>query len=336
MFNKVYVEQNLLDSERVQKILVAIKEPSPIVIENYADWWGRAKKPYLQKREQLNLFLAQKKGQKLKLAPEAYGLAGEPHYYFIHAYNCIYECQYCYLQGYFNTPDLVWFVNHEEILQDMLDVLNANKSSERVWFHAGEFSDSLALSHLTMELPIYHQFLKMNPKARMELRTKSVNIRELKKLTPLSNLITSFSLSAPEQARSFDLKTPSIELRLQAMSELARQQYPVAAHFDPIVYHPQLMQELDCLIQQMKDQGLLAVLEYISLGVVRFTKDVYREVQKNYPYSALIKQNFIYPKDGKIRYPRVVRERLLLQIKQKLINQGMEPEKIYLCMEEES
>lgn len=335
MFNKVYVEKELQASERVQKILSAIKETSPIIIDSFSDWWGRAKKPYLQKRDQLNLFIASKKGQKLKLAPDAYGLSGEPHYYFIHAYNCIYECQYCYLQGYFNTPDLVWFVNHEEILQEMSDCLLKNSELSRVWFHAGEFSDSLALSHLTMELPIYHQFLQLNPRATMELRTKSVNIRELKKLSPLKNLITSFSLSSPDQARTFDLKTPNIGQRLQAMLELSQKGFPIAAHFDPIIYHPQLLDEIEDLIQLMKTKELLVCLEYISLGVVRFTKDVYREVQKNYPQSSLLNQNFIYPKDGKIRYPRVLRQKLLLQIKQLLVNQGVAAEKIYLCMEEE-
>ena len=44
--------------------------------------------------------------QLVKETPAAYGLSGEPHYYFIHSYNCLYECDYCYLQGYFHSPDL--------------------------------------------------------------------------------------------------------------------------------------------------------------------------------------------------------------------------------------
>lgn len=335
MFNKIYVEKDVFNHPRVQDILRSLNSQDPIEIEDFADWWGRAKKPYLQKRDQLNLFIAQKKGQKIKLAPDAYGLKGEPHYYFVHAYNCIYECQYCYLQGYFNTPDLVWFVNHEEIIQDMRTCLDQNANSNRVWFHAGEFSDSLALSHLTKELPVYHHFLESNTQAIMELRTKSVNIRELLKLKPLGNLITSFSLSAPDQAKSYDLKTPSLVLRLKAMQELAQNKYPIAAHFDPLIYHPKLLEELNALIGQMKDFNLLTNLEYISIGVVRFTKEVYREVQKNYPQSSLLQQNFIYPKDGKIRYPKILRQSLLLELKQLLISHGVLADKIYLCMEEE-
>jgi spore photoproduct lyase len=154
MWNEVYVENKIKDHPRVQSILGKLRK-DPLYIERYDDLWGRSRKPYLHKRDQLNLFLARKEGQLLKLAPDAYGSAGEPHYYFIHAYNCIYECQYCYLQGYFNSPDIVLFINHEEILQEMQATLEKHQG-QKVWFHAGEFSDSLALTHLTGELDLYH------------------------------------------------------------------------------------------------------------------------------------------------------------------------------------
>ena len=138
MWNEVYVENSIRDHKRVISILQKLKK-DPIIIGKYDEIWGRSKKPYLQKRDTLNIFLARKEGQLLKLAPDAYGSAGEPHYYFIHAYNCIYECQYCYLQGYFNTPDIVLFINHEEIISEMEKALQQHKG--KVWFHAGEFSD---------------------------------------------------------------------------------------------------------------------------------------------------------------------------------------------------
>ena len=37
------------------------------------------------------------------------------------------------------------------------EIINAGK---KIWFHAGEFSDSLALSHLTQEVEVYYDFLK--------------------------------------------------------------------------------------------------------------------------------------------------------------------------------
>ncbi len=332
MWNEVYLEKNLEHHPRALSILEKIKK-TPLLIESYDDLWGRSKKPYLQKRDTLNLFLARKNGQLLKKAPDAYGSAGDPHYYFIHAYNCIYECQYCYLQGYFNTPDIVLFINHEEIIEQMQKTLDEHPEGD-VWFHAGEFSDSLALTHLTGELELYHEFCEKNPRAIIELRTKSVNTRELEKLKPLTNLIVSFSLSPKDIAKRVDLKTPSVEGRLKAMTLLQKKGWEIACHFDPIIYEDHFQEKYQELLLSMKELGLNTHLKYLSLGVVRFTKDVYRETEKNYPDSVIHTGPMVNSFDGKVRYHRPMRMWMMNSVKEAAISAGVNADSIYLCMEE--
>jgi spore photoproduct lyase len=332
MWNEIYLEASIQDHPRVQTILSKLKK-TPILLDRYDDLWGRSKKPYLQKRDTLNLFLAKKSGQLLKEAPDAYGSAGEPHYYFIHAYNCIYECQYCYLQGYFNSPDIVLFINHEEIINEMKRTL-ALYPDKKVWFHAGEFSDSLALTHLTGELELYHKFCQENPRAIIELRTKSVNTKELEKLSPLPNLMVSFSLSPQVMAKKVDLKTPSTEARLRAMQGLMEQGHEVAAHFDPIVYEDHFKQRYQELLERMMEMGLTEKLQYLSLGVVRFTKEVYRETERNYPDSLIHTGPMVKSFDGKVRYHRPMRLWMMNSIKELALSSGIGPSKVYLCMEE--
>lgn len=334
MWNEVYVEEGVRDLPRVKQIIERIGK-HPIYLENYSELWGRSKKPYLHKRDTLNLFIAKKEGQLLKLAPDAYGKGGEPHYYFIHAYNCIYECQYCYLQGYFNSPDIVLFINHEDILGEMQSVLR-NHPDKRVWFHAGEFSDSLALSHLTGELSLYHEFCRKNPEAIIELRTKSVNTREIEKLPPLPNFIVSFSLSPESISKKIDLKTPGLRARLEAMKRLNEQGHKLAAHFDPIIFVDDFKESYLDLLQRMKDANIIHELSYLSLGVVRFTKDVYREVEKNYPNSIIHTGPIVKSFDGKVRYHRPLRMWMMSTIKELAISLGVKPERIYLCMEEDA
>lgn len=334
MWNEIYVEEEIKDHPRVNSIVSKLKK-TPLYIPRFDDIWGRSKRPYLQKRDSLNLFLARKQGQLLKLTPDAYGSEGAPHYYFIHAYNCIYECQYCYLQGYFNTPDIVLFINHEEIISEMESTLKKHPGA-RVWFHAGEFSDSLAQTHLTGELELYHEFCKNHPDAVIELRTKSVNIKELEKLTPLPNFIISFSLSPEEMARRIDLKTPSVKGRLQVMSQLTKAGFSIAAHFDPIIYEDKFSTRYEALLKNMNDLGITSSLKYLSLGVVRFTKDVYREVERNYPDSVIHSGPMVKSFDGKVRYHRPMRMWIMNTIKDLSIKAGIKPEIIYLCMEEDA
>jgi spore photoproduct lyase len=69
--------------------------------------------------------------------------------------------------------------------------------------------------------------------------------------------------------------------------------------------------------------------------VVRFTKDVYHQVQQNYPKSSLLASEFSKSFDQKIRYPRPMRLWMLHKVKDMLIKAGMKEERVYLCMEED-
>jgi spore photoproduct lyase len=332
MYKNIFVEKQITDHPRVKHITDKLKSAQLHSISKVEDYWGRVKKPYLQKRTEFNLYIGEKRGQLVKRAPDAYGVIGLDHYYFIHTYNCIYECQYCYLQGYFNTPDMVIFINHEEILTEIENIINTN-SNPSIWFHAGEYSDSLALSHLTNELELYFDFFKNNPSHYLELRTKSVNIRELKKLKALDNIITSFSLAPAQVAKEIDLKTPGVKTRIKAMQELQELGHPLGIHFDPIYYFNDFAVAYEELIIDMADKLDFSKVHYVSLGVVRFTKDVYREFSKNYPESNLLKANMKKSFDGKVRYQRPMRLWMMNKVKQLLINHGMQEDKIYLCME---
>lgn len=338
MFEKIFIEEHLKESSKVLDLIKRFPSSELKFIKKVEDVFGRVKKPYLQKRTNLNLFIGEKKGQLVKLAPPAYGLSGEPHYYFVHAYNCIYECDYCYLQGYFQSPDIVIFINHEEIGNEIKRIANEfakTNPGEKIWFHAGEYSDSLALTHLTGELPHYFDLFKELPNAYLELRTKSVNIKELKKLTPHQNIVISFSLAPEHRTKKNDLKTPSLKARLNAISELYDLGFRIGLHFDPIIYDD----KIETSYRELIDQTTLALpaeaVEYISIGVVRFTKNVYHQVLKNYPESDYLTDDFVKSFDNKMRYNKPMRMWILGKVKSLLIDAGIPEERVYECMEEE-
>jgi len=333
MFDKIFIEEKYLEHPQVIKVKKLFPKAPIIQISKIEDYFQKAKKPYLQKRETLNLFLGEKKGQLVKQAPSAYGLSGEPHYYYVHAFNCIYECTYCYLQGYFHSPDIVLFLNHEEIKNEMKQILTLHPQ-KNVWFHAGEYSDSLALSHVSGELEHYYPFFKENQNAILELRTKSVNIRNLLKLTPLPNMIVSFSLSPDNRIKKTDLLTPPLFHRLKAMQKLKNQGFKLAIHFDPIIMSDDVIFLYKELIESIDSYINIPSIEYISLGVVRFTKDVFTSVKKNYPEADFLSSTFITSFDQKVRYSRPVRNYLLQEIKNILLIHQVHEDKIYLCMEE--
>ena len=336
MFSKIYVEQDIQDCEYTKRILNFFKNVPTEKIEKYSEIFNKYKKPYLQKRNNLNLFVAKKQGSLLKDAPDAYGLSGEPHYYYVHAYNCIYECDYCYLQGYFSSPDLVLFTNHNEILETIENKIKEHiiKNKNGIWFHAGEYSDSLALSHITGELENYHKLFKRYPQAFLELRTKSANIAEIKKLDPLNNLIISFSLSPQKQVKTHDLKTAPLKARLNAIKELHRLGHPIGIHLDPIIIDENTKNDYIELLDQLNDAIALREVDYISVGVVRFSKEVFSQVKQNYPNSKYLYSELVKGKDGKFKYPRPLRRWVLNTVKSLCVERGANEKSVYLCMED--
>lgn len=338
MFEKIFIEEHLENHPKVMELKIKFSDSEFKLIKKVEDVFGRVKKPYLQKRSNLNLFIGEKKGQLVKPAPPAYGLSGEPHYYFVHAYNCIYECNYCYLQGYFQSPDIVLFINHDEIGAEITRISQEfalNSPGKKIWFHAGEYSDSLALTHLTGELPHYFRLFKNLPNAYLELRTKSVNIKELIKEEPADNIVISFSLAPEHRVKINDLKTPGLKARLTAIRELHEKGFRIGIHLDPIIYDDKVVESYTELIRSLSLVLPLEAIAYISIGVVRFTKNVYHQVMKNYPDSDFLADDFVKSFDNKIRYNRPTRLWLLGKVKALLIEAGAVEEKIYECMEDE-
>ncbi|MDH4468577.1 MAG: hypothetical protein QE271_11000 [Bacteriovoracaceae bacterium] len=331
---KIIYETRSLNSPITQRVFKQFSHLPHIEIENLNDHWGRVKKPYLEKRTDLHLYLGVRPAPHIKLAPDAYGISRnqehEPHYYFIHAYNCVYECEYCYLQGHFQTPDLVLFVNHDDILKSIEEQIQL---TPHAWFHAGEFSDSLALSSLTQEWREYFELFQRYPSAQLELRTKSHNIQSIINLTPAPNIHVTFSLSPEKASATYDLKTPSLLKRLDAIKKLVGHGFTIGIHFDPIIIETNTQAQYEELILSLKNVLPDTQLSYLSLGVVRFTDNVWAQVKKNYPDSPLMAQTLIESFDNKWRSPRPIRTWHLGKIREQLLNFGYSNDKIYFCME---
>ncbi len=333
-FEHVFVEKQLRNDPYAKALLQKLKHLPVTEIESYDSTWGKVRVPYLDKRKGLKVFIAKKKGQLIKQTPPAYGTSDGIHYYFIHAYNCPYECQYCYLQGYFQTPHLVFFVNHDEILDEMQKVVDQEKSQQNIWFHAGEFSDSLALSHLTNELPTYWKFFLKNPQSFLEIRSKSANISALLELPSAPNIICSFSFSGPDQIQRYEKGTAPFKARLSSLEKLAKMGHSIAIHFDPLVYQEHWREDFTKALNALATRGLVSKIRYCSLGVIRFPQDIAQQVEKNYSDSDLFNSPMETSSSGMKRYPYPLRRAFLREIYQLCLSSGFQERQLYFCMED--
>ncbi len=69
----------------------------------------------------------------------------------------------------------------------------------------------------------------------LEIRIKSHNIKNLLELKPIENLLVSFTFSPQEVIARYELKTSSLEYRIEAAKKLQEKWYSLGIRFDPII-----------------------------------------------------------------------------------------------------
>ena len=115
MVSRVYVEAEIRQHPRTQRLLERFRRLPVVEIEHYGEVFNpRSQNFRLQKKNPAIIIARKNKGHALA-APEGYGLGGEHNYYFSHMLNCIYDCRYCFLQGMYQSAHQVLFVNYEDL-----------------------------------------------------------------------------------------------------------------------------------------------------------------------------------------------------------------------------
>ena len=201
--------------------------------------------------------------------------------------------------------------------------------SERIRIGTGEMADSLALDAYTGFSEHLVPFFAKQKKAFLELKTKSNQIDNLLKLDPKGQTVVAWSLNPSSMVKEYDLKTASLEERLQAAKECEKAGYKIAFHLDPLIYEPTWMKDYKELLEV-----IFASFNpvWVSLGALRFNANLKSIAQKRFPKTRLTTGEFITTPDGKKRYLRVIREEMYQTI-HRWIGEFRSATPVYLCME---
>ena len=106
-FQHIYVEEALLQSPDVERILRKFPKAKVILIKHYKDVFNRKKQGRLAQSHSRKLILAKKEGQRLYDGAVVCQDFSESHFcYTSLLMNCPFHCAYCYLQGMY--PAAIW------------------------------------------------------------------------------------------------------------------------------------------------------------------------------------------------------------------------------------
>ena len=333
--NKIFVDQECVEADYTRKILKrATNIPVEVVNGHQLPGLNDAPYPHNLTRGKRNLLICRNKGQFFKPCPgtREYTCCG---YQVLNiGMNCPMDCVYCILQAYLNNPWLSFFVNIDDMLTELPQALAAEPN--RLWrIGTGEFTDSMALDQLTGLSKILVQYIGRQDRAVLELKTKSAVIDNLKGLEHRGRTIMAWSLNSPAVMKQEEMRTATLEERLEAAAQCAAWGYKLAFHFDPIIYHDGWQQGYSETITKLFDLVPPEKIVWISMGALRFLPALKQIASSRFPKSRFFAEEFIIGLDGKYRYFRSQRSAMYKHIYQQLKSRAAPGTCIYLCMESE-
>jgi spore photoproduct lyase len=249
--------------------------------------------------------------------------------------NCPMECVYCILQAYLNNPWLSFFVNIEELFREVTETLGANP--DRLFrIGTGEFTDSLALDRLTGLSRHLVNCISQTTNGALELKTKSAVIENLQGLEHRGKVVIGWSLNAPRIMATEEIRTATLEERLQAAARCASWGYRLAFHFDPIIDHEGWREGYKETISRLFSAVPVEQIAWISMGALRYLPALKSIATSRFPGSRIFYNEFIEGLDGKARYFRSQRVEMYKFIADE-IGRSISPGTcLYFCMENDA
>lgn len=277
------------------------------------------------------LVVTRKKGRFLKACPGSKDSLCCGYFILESASNCNYDCTYCVLQTYLNSPPLIAYAN----IQDMFSELNGifemdSKIQYRIG--TGELSDSLSLDHITEFSKLIVPFFAEKKRACIELKTKSNQIQNLKELDHKGHTIASWSLNTKRMARREELKAVSIEERIEAARQCQEWGYPLSFHLEPLLHYPEWEEDYHELIQSLFQHIRPSSIAWISLGGLRLLNNLKEVTEERFPKSSFLYEELVPGTDGKLKYLKILRLKLYRKISGWIRQYGGQVP-MYLCME---
>ena len=289
-FQHIYVEEALLQSPDVERILRKFPKAKVIPIRHYKDVFNRKKQGRLAQSHSRKLILAKKEGQRLYDGAVVCQDFSESHFcYTSLLMNCPFHCAYCYLQGMYPSSNLVMFLNLEDYFSDCRKWI-AEKGS--LYLCISYDTDLLAMEGIYPYVEEFARFLNQENALRIEVRTKAGGEglwRKMQKL-PLSSdarkrMIFAFTLSPEEIIEEAEEGTARLSSRIYAIQKALEEGYLVRLCFDPMIYHPRWKEPYSDLLEEVFEKIPMEQIHDCSLGSFRISESYLKAMGKALPNS---------------------------------------------------
>lgn len=276
-FNHIYIEEEAYNYPLTSTLLKKNPDATRIEIKNYKHIFNRPNQNFQEQKESMKLILAVKKENfyyKGSNVVNNYGY--ENFYYNTMILNCVYNCEYCYLQGMFNSGNIVIFVNIEDFFRETEKLLADNP----IYLCLSYETDILAFEELVPYTSMWINFARTQPNLLIEIRTKSNQYKMIQGLQPSQNVILAWTVSPDEIIKKYESKTPTLNRRLKDIQAALGDGWKVRICFDPVLHVKNWKQIYAEFIDKFFSEIDSDKIWDISLGTFRINADYLKKMKK--------------------------------------------------------
>jgi len=333
---RVWIDRQVLQSPITEHVRRALPDVPTMVIDGPPPLTPPSTQAARMTASKQHLYLTAQQGRFVRPCPGASSRHGEHQlccgYMIVDVMsNCNYDCTYCYLQDYINTPYLTVYANIELLFDELTTLLRA-QPHHPVRIGSGEFSDSLSLDPITGLSGLLIPFLRQFPNLVFEFKTKSDLVGGLLDHDPQGRVMVSWSINPEAVVRREEHKTASLAARLQAARRCREAGYLIGLHFDPLLYYPGWEADYEPFVDQVFETLAPENIAALSMGSLRFAPALEPVVRQRFAKSRIMDAELFPGPDGKMRYFKPLRVEMYANMRSWL-RRYIDDDQLYLCME---
>jgi len=329
---EIHVEESCMDLDYTREILDRAHLPFTVIADREDPHGISGEYPDNMNEGKRHLLLCRNRGHFFKPCPGTKEYRCCDYQVLNIGMNCPMDCVYCILQAYLNKPWLTFFINSDKLLGEMESAFAAEP--DRFFrIGTGEFTDSMALDRITCLSSKLVEFMAGQTQAVLELKTKSAVIHNLKDLQHNGKTVLAWSLNSLPIMQKEEIRTATLDERLEAARQCGDWGYKLAFHFDPIIDHTGWEEGYGATIKKLFQMVPADQIVWISLGALRYLPSLKTIGTNRFPGSRIFYQEFIEGLDNKKRYFRPRRVTLYKHIYSLLRKYSSPDTCIYFCME---
>ena len=285
-FSHIYVEKKILNNKNTLEILSKFKDAKIIEIDNYKEVFSSNNQDFhLQKLGQKLILASNKANMIYEGAVVCESFENDNFYYTSSIINCVYDCEYCYLQGVYSSGNIVIFVDIEKVFEEVEELYNKLKT---LYLCISYDTDLLAIENICGFSEKWYYFIEDKKDLKIELRTKSGNIDKFLNLKPLDNFIIAFTLSPENLALKNEKYTASFKNRVKAIKELQEKGWKVRICIDPLIYSDNFEKNYSQMIEYLFNEIDKEKVIDVSIGVFRISKEYLKKMRNQNQNSEIL------------------------------------------------